>query len=117
MIELRKLQLCQLDIALDIKELCDKHSIPYLLIVGTLLGAVRHKGFIPWDDDLDIGMLREDYNHFIKLCKTDLPDHLLLQTWDVDDNFAYSFAQIMLKGTVYREEANGTAQTNSMFFY
>lgn len=116
MIELRELQLCQLDIALDIKKICEENDIKYFLIAGTLLGAVRHKGFIPWDDDLDIGMLREDYNKFIEVCQTKLPDHLFLQTWDTDKGFAFPFCKIMLKGTVFREEANGDADTESMIF-
>lgn len=116
MIELRQLQMCQLDIALNIKTICEKNDIPYFLIGGTLLGAVRHKGFIPWDDDMDIGLLRKDYDRFIEICKSDLPDHLYLQTWDTDFGYAMPFAKIMLKGTKYREEASGKSKANSMIF-
>ncbi len=116
MLELRKLQLCQLDIALDIKKICEKHSIDYFMIGGTLLGAVRHQGFIPWDDDLDIGMLRKDYERFLVVCKSELPAHLFLQTWDTDEEYGYSFAKVMLKGTVFREVAKGLSKSKSMIF-
>lgn len=116
MIELRQLQMCQLDIALDIKKICEDNDISYFLIGGTLLGAVRHKGFIPWDDDMDIGLLRKDYERFIEICKSNLPDHLYLQTWDTDDGYAMPFAKIMLKGTKYREETSGSSNAESMIF-
>mgnify|MGYP000899546913 CR=1 FL=1 len=54
---LRKVQLTQLEIAKEIRRVCEENDIPYFLTCGTLLGAVRHQGFIPWDDDMDVGML------------------------------------------------------------
>ena len=61
---LRMLQLCECMILDDIDKVCKENGIRYFLVGGTLLGAVRHKGFIPWDDDLDIAMFREDYIKF-----------------------------------------------------
>lgn len=116
MYDLRKLQLCQLDIALDIRDICERHGIPYFLIGGTLLGAVRHGGFIPWDDDLDIGFLRKDYEHFIKVCKDDLPDRLFLQTWDTDENYGFPFGKVMLRGTVFRQTVFGETKAHDMIF-
>ena len=65
--QLRRLQLTQLEILKVIDKICREHDIPYSLYAGTLLGAVRHQGFIPWDDDLDICMSRANYNRFLKV--------------------------------------------------
>ena len=64
--ELRRLQLTQVEILKEIDRICRRHAIPYSLYAGTLLGAVRHQGFIPWDDDLDIYITRRDYDRFLQ---------------------------------------------------
>lgn len=64
---LRKLQLTELDILLEFIRVCEKHNFRYYMLGGTLLGSIRHKGFIPWDDDVDVCMPREDYERFIRL--------------------------------------------------
>ena len=71
-ITLRDVQLKLLAMAKDLDKLCRKNNIPYFLSGGSALGAVRHQGFIPWDDDFDIAMLREDYLRFQKALDKDL---------------------------------------------
>ena len=100
---LRKVQLLQLKIAKEIKRICDKNNIDYILDSGTLLGAVRHKGFIPWDDDMDIAMTREEYNRFIDVAKIELGEEYFLQTWDTDNNYPMPFAKVRLNDTRYIE--------------
>ena len=56
-----------------VAEICNRHNIQYFADYGTLLGAVRHKGFIPWDDDIDISMFRSDYERFLKIAPAELP--------------------------------------------
>lgn len=101
--QLQKIHTLELKIALEIKRICEKNDIRYFLTAGTLLGAVRHGGFIPWDDDMDIGMLRNDYNKFIEVCKKDLGNEFFLQTWDTDKQYPFSFAKIRLNGTHFVE--------------
>lgn len=77
---LRQCQLKQLSILEEIARICDLHGIQYWLDGGTLLGAVRHKGFIPWDDDIDIAMRKEDAERFKEVASVELRDGLVLQT-------------------------------------
>ena len=69
----------QLEVLEVIRGICEKHKIKYFAAYGTLLGAVRHKGFIPWDDDVDIMMLREDYERFMKLAPAEFSGDYHLQ--------------------------------------
>lgn len=81
---LRTCQLKQLAILEEVDRICRKHKINYWLDGGTLLGAVRHGGFIPWDDDIDLGMLLPDLQRFIKIAPGELSESLFLQTPESD---------------------------------
>lgn len=96
---LRQLQLTQLEMLKEIKRVCEKHNITYFLTDGTLLGAARHKGFIPWDDDLDIAMLRLDYDRFVSEAISDIDRRYFLQTWRTDSNYALPYAKLLKNGT------------------
>ncbi len=100
--ELRKIQLLQLDILKEVDRICRKHGIKYTLCGGSLLGAIRHGGFIPWDDDIDVSMLREDYERFLKICGWELDKRkYFVQTVDTDPGYRWIYGKIILKGTVY----------------
>ena len=102
---LRKQQLRMLEILLHIDRVCKEHNIPYWLSSGTLLGAVRHGGFIPWDDDVDIEMLREDYLRFEKVFEED--DDYVLQTYKNDLCYIHPYAKVRDKHTVLVEHGSG----------
>lgn len=91
---LRKAQLRMLDILIEVDKICRKHNIPYWVDCGTLLGAVRHGGFIPWDDDLDISMAMEDYKKFKKIAVKELPKQYVYQDSVNDRNYYNAFAKI-----------------------
>ena len=100
---LKKVQAVQLDILKKVDCICKKYSIRYYMIGGTLLGAVRHGGFIPWDDDIDIAMFREDYDRFCSVCETALPDDLYLQNPEHDKGYWHFFTKIRKNGTVFED--------------
>lgn len=98
--ELQKLHDLELEIAAEIRRICEKHRIRYFMIAGTLLGAVRHQGFIPWDEDMDFGMLRADFDRFVETCENELDrEKFFLQTEETDPGYTYAFAKIRLNGT------------------
>lgn len=89
----KKIWAIALDMLIELDRICKKHGIQYFLIGGTLLGAVRHKGFIPWDDDIDVGMMRSDYERFLEL-SSEFKDPYFLQTPYTDDGYFFSFAKV-----------------------
>lgn len=101
---IRRMQDIELELLHTVDNICNENNIKYFLIGGTLLGAVRHKGFIPWDDDIDIGMSRKDYDRFINICKNNMPDNTKLLTYDTVDNYPHNFAKIIDTRTVLIEE-------------
>ncbi len=91
----------QLDILNQVVNICQKNDIQFFLIGGTCLGAVRHKGFIPWDDDIDIGMVRDDYEKFARLAQSELPDYMFYQDYKTDNEYPYLFAKIRNSNTLF----------------
>lgn len=114
--ELRKVQLLQLEMAKEVKRICEKHQIKYFLEAGSMLGAVRHGGFIPWDDDLDIGFLREEYDKFIGIAPKELSDKFYLQNSDADDNYGLMFSKLRLKGTKFVENMSQKNEASKEIF-
>lgn len=97
--QLRKAQLRMLDILIEVDKICKKHNITYWIDYGTLLGAVRHGGFIPWDDDLDICMMEEDYDRFIVLAPKELSEQFVMQNLKTEKYFPLSFTKIVDKNS------------------
>ncbi len=94
-----------LEMLKKIDRICQDNSIPYWLNGGSALGAVRHHGFIPWDDDADIAMMREDYERFIEVMKEQCPEEFVFQCFDTDDryNVLIPGMKIRMKGTYLKE--------------
>ena len=102
---LRNLQLTELELLKEADRICRKNSIRYVIIAGTLLGAVRHGGFIPWDDDADIGLLREDYEKFRQACERDL-DHerFYFQDHRNTPGYRWGYGKLRRKDTLFLRE-------------
>lgn len=92
--ERKKIWAIEIDLLLELDRVCNKHDIKYFLIGGTLLGAVRHKGFIPWDDDIDVAMLRKDYERFQEIAPNEFKSPYFLQTPYTDNGYFFSFVKL-----------------------
>lgn len=101
--QMLKLRNVELNILRNFIEVCGKLDISYFVIQGTLLGAVRHHGFIPWDDDIDVGMLREDYTRFLQYGQSLLLKQYFLQTHYSDPMYPHGFAKIRDCSTAFVE--------------
>ncbi len=102
---LRRLQLTELEMLIEVDRICRKYGIRYFLDGGTLLGTIRHGGFIPWDDDADIIMLREEYEKFYDVCKKELDtERFFLQDYRTDKHYLWGFAKMRRNGTTFLRE-------------
>ncbi|MCF0117438.1 MAG: LicD family protein [Bacilli bacterium] len=100
---MNELQKVEFDLLKKFIEVCEKNNLKYYLIGGTCLGAVRHKGFIPWDDDIDVGMPRPDYDKFCKIAEKEFTNDIFFQSWKTDKNFPYNFSKLRNSNTTYIE--------------
>ena len=103
--QLNQLHEVEVSILDEIVKICDRHHLRYCLFYGTLLGAVRHKGFIPWDDDIDIAMPREDYDKFCKLALLELPASFYLHSPNTDKDYWLPFVKVKKRNTAFEESS------------
>lgn len=98
--KMKKIWNVELQMLDQIDSICSKHGLKYFIIRGTLLGAVRHKGFIPWDDDLDIGMLRKDYDAFLQIANREIKEPFVIQNmWTEEDCFFGGYSRLRNSST------------------
>lgn len=101
--QLSHLKDCERDMLKCFVDICNKHGIKYFVQGGTLLGTVRHGGFIPWDDDVDVSLPRVEYERFLAIAQSELPDYYFLQTNDTDPEYPNNFAKIRDSRTTFIE--------------
>lgn len=101
---LRQLQMTELEILDEFVRICEENNLHYYLVGGTLLGAVRHHGFIPWDDDIDVAMFRKDYDRFAEIAPQKLHPQYFYQCPDTDPYYFLTYAKIRKNGTEVYEE-------------
>lgn len=106
----------QLDLLLELDRICKENGINYFLVGGTLIGAIRHNGFIPWDDDIDVGMLRNDYEKFEKACDKCLNSEYAKYDWHIDTASPLPFLKLKIKGTHYREYLSKESSMNDAIY-
>lgn len=104
-VTLKRVQTIELNILKDFMQLCDQHGLQYFGIAGTGIGAIRHKGFIPWDDDIDVALPRKDYEKFLKLAKKYLSEDYIVMNCETNENYPLMTTRLMKRGTIFREEA------------
>lgn len=114
--ELKQLHEVQVEILDEVVRICEKYKLNYFLVGGTLIGAVRHKGYIPWDDDLDIAMPRLDYDKFIKVAPHELNKNYILQDIKTDKTYWQNFSKIRKNNTLFDETMIENIETHKGIF-
>jgi len=113
---LRKLQLAELPMLKELDRICRKNDIKYVIDAGTLLGAVRHGGFIPWDDDIDVRMLRDEYEKFCVVCKTQLNKKFFLQTYKTDPGYRWVYSRVLKADSRFERIDHGQLKSRTGIF-
>lgn len=102
---LRQLQMVELELLQEVDRICKKCDIKYNIIAGTLLGAVRHGGFIPWDDDADVALLRPEYEKFVQACKEELDTtRFYFQDHNNTPGYRWGYGKLRRKDTLFLRE-------------
>lgn len=104
---MNRLQTVELELLKAFVDICEKLELKYYLVCGTALGAVKYGGFIPWDDDVDVALPREEYRRFLQEAPALLPEHIFLQNYRTDPAFPHVYTKLRHSGTTFIEE--GTA--------
>lgn len=111
-VDVKDIQNKMLELLKEFDRICKKHRIRYVLDSGTLLGAIRHKGFIPWDDDVDVAMLREDYDKFFQIAKEDLGEQYIFEDTNTRTGFPNIFGKLYDTTTRYVEDSSKHLNVN-----
>lgn len=114
--KMKRVWVVQLSMLDEVERICRKYGLRYFADSGTLIGAVRDKGYIPWDDDIDLAMLREDYERFVKVAPRELGEGLKLQTVYTEENYLRGHAQIRDGRTTGYNEEDARAGYNCGIF-
>ena len=110
--QLQELKIRERDMLECFVNICNKHDIRYFVQGGTLLGTVRHGGFIPWDDDVDVSLPRDEYERFLAVAEKELPEYYFLQTKDTDPEYPNNFAKIRDSRTTFVETSARNLKIN-----
>ena len=102
---IRRVQLTEMEILKDFMKICDEHHLRYFAVAGTGIGAMRHGGFIPWDDDIDIALPREDFERALQLVREKLSDRYYILNTEEDPNYPLMSTRLCKRGTKFQEYA------------
>lgn len=102
---LKRIQEAELEILKDFMDICDRHGLDYFGIAGTGIGALRHHGFIPWDDDIDVAMPRDDFEKLLPLVEKEMGDKYLIMNAERYPNYPLMTTRMTMRGTKFKEEA------------
>ena len=105
-----------MDMFKEFIKICDTLNLKWYMINGSALGAVKYGGFIPWDDDLDVGLLRTDYEIFLEKAQDLLPKHIFLQNYRTDKNFPHIYSKLRNSNTTFIEPSIAKLDMNHGIF-
>lgn len=113
--QLKKLHETLLEILSEFDHVCQRHNIQYFLDSGSALGAVRHGGFIPWDDDVDVGMMRCDYERFLRVAPNEISKKFIIQNHENDAKYFKHHAKMRKLGTYFPESYTSMLKYQGIF--